>query len=193
MIKRIISKRNRPGIFRSQEGSAAIEFALLAIPFFMIIFAIFETFFALIGEQVISDATDTMARRLRTGEISKNITQEEFRKQFCAEASVIITCSADEISKPQKLYIDLRSFAKFADIPTSVPLVTHGSGRDIDVSKLGFAPGGAGTINMLRVYYRWPVITDLVRPFLTNITPADGTMPRHFLIVSTDAFMSEAY
>lgn len=193
MIKRIRSKLIGPGIFRSQDGSAAIEFALLAIPFFMIVFAIFETFFALIGEQVISDATDTMARRLRTGEISKNITQEEFRKQFCAEASVIITCSATEVANPQKLYIDLRSFAKFADIPTSIPLITHGSGRDLDVSKLGFAPGGAGTINMLRVYYRWPVITDLVRPFLTNIKPANSTIPSHYLIVSTDAFMTEAY
>ena len=46
---------------------------------------------------------------------------------------------------------------------------------------------------MLRVYYRWPVITDLVRPYLTKIRPLDGSMPSHFLIVATDAFRNEAY
>jgi Flp pilus assembly protein TadG len=178
---------------RSRDGTAAIEFAILAIPYFLVVFAIIETFLAMMGEQLVSNATDTMARKLRTGQIASTIAKEDFRKQFCAEVSVLITCSADEIKKESKLYIDLRQFSTFADIPKTIPLIANGQYYDIDYSTFGFKPGGPNTINMLRVYYRWQVITDLVRPYLTKIRPADGSMPSHFLIVSTDAFRNESY
>lgn len=193
MVHRTSKKMILKRFAKSQDGATAIEFALLAIPFFMVIFAILETFFALIGEQVLANATDTMARRLQTGQISKTITVAEFRKQFCAEAAVIITCSQTEIATPSKLYIDLKSFATFAEIPSAIPFINHSTGRDLNVSKLGFTPGGPGSINMLRVYYRWPVVTDLIRPFLTNIKTANSNVPSHFLVVATEVFKNEDF
>ncbi|MQB11100.1 pilus assembly protein [Agrobacterium sp. ICMP 6402] len=177
----------------SREGTAAIEFAILAIPYFLVVFAIIETFIALMAEQVVVNATETMARRLRTGQISSSISKEDFRKSFCNEVSVMITCSLDEIKTEQKLYIDLRSFTAFKDIPTTVPLKAYGEYYDLDTAQFGFKPGGPETINMLRVYYRWRVIADIIRPYLTKIRPADGSMPSHFLIVATDAFVNEKY
>ena len=82
---------------RNRDGAAAIEFAMLALPFFMIVFAILETFVAMIAEQILSNATDTMARRLRTGQISQTITQAEFRAQFCEEVAILISCSPAEV------------------------------------------------------------------------------------------------
>ncbi|CVI60234.1 MULTISPECIES: TadE/TadG family type IV pilus assembly protein [Agrobacterium] len=177
----------------SRDGTAAIEFAILAIPYFLVVFAIIETFVALMAEQVVANATETMARRLRTGQISSSISKEDFRKSFCDEVSVMITCSADEIDKEPKLYIDLRSFAAFKDIPTTIPLKAYGEYYDLDTAQFGFTPGGPETINMLRVYYRWRVVADIIRPYLTKIRPADGSMPSHFLIVATNAFMNEKY
>ncbi|SCX21617.1 Flp pilus assembly protein TadG [Agrobacterium rosae] len=193
-MRSLLSKTNPAVRFiRSRDGSAAIEFAILAIPYFLIVFAIIETFLALVGEQLVTNATDTMARKLRTGQIASTITKEEFRKQFCAEVSILITCSVEEIKTPQKLYVDLRRFNTFADIPKTIPLTLNGQYYDLDDSTFGFTPGGPSSINMLRVYYRWQVITDLVRPYLTKIRPKDGSMPSHFLIVATDAFRNEAY
>ncbi|MFN7104879.1 MAG: pilus assembly protein, partial [Pseudorhizobium sp.] len=54
-------------------------------------------------------------------------------------------------------------------------------------------PGGPGTINMLRAYYRWEIITDLVRPYISTIRPADGSLPKEFLIVATAAYKNEDY
>ena len=178
---------------RSREGAAAIEFAILALPYFLVVFAIIETFLAMMGEQLVTNATDRLARQLRTGQISSTISQEDFRKLFCAEVSILITCSTDEIKTPQKLYIDLRSFSTFAEIPKTIPLTPNGQFFDLDSSAFRFSPGGPSTINMLRVYYRWQVVADIVRPFLTNIRPKDRSMPSHFLIVATDAFRNEAY
>ncbi len=53
-------------MIRSRDGAAAIEFAILAIPYFMIVFAIIETFVAFTAEQLVSNAVDTFARKFRT-------------------------------------------------------------------------------------------------------------------------------
>ncbi len=57
---------------RSRDGAAALEFAILAVPFFIIIFASIETFVAFTAEQMIASATDSMARKIRTGQITFN-------------------------------------------------------------------------------------------------------------------------
>lgn len=188
-------------LFRSSEGATAIEFAILALPFMVIVFATFETFIAFTGEQLIANAVDVMARKVRTGQITYNMsrttdmTETQFRKAFCDQISVMVTCSAAEISAPSKLYIDLQQVNSFAAIPTSIPLISTngGKGHDLDPSGFKYAPGGAGKINMFRVYYRWPITTDLVRPYVSNIQREGASSGSEFLIVATTAFQNENY
>jgi Flp pilus assembly protein TadG len=183
------------GLIRSQDGATAIEFALLAIPYFVIIFAILETFIAFTAEQLVSNAVDTLGRQLRTGQITYNLgrstdqTQAQFRQLFCNEINILIQCSTTEIATPDKLWLDVESYSSFAGMPTTVPM----KNGDLDTSGLKYAPGGSGTINMLRAYYRWQIITDLVRPFITTIRPSDGSIPSIYLIVATAAFQNEKY
>ncbi|WP_244474704.1 MULTISPECIES: TadE/TadG family type IV pilus assembly protein [unclassified Rhizobium] len=186
-------------LVRSREGSAAIEFAILSIPYFMIIFAILETFIAFAAEQLVTNAVNTLGRQIRTGQITYGLnrstdkTKEQFRQLFCDEVKILITCSATEVTTAAKLYIDARTFSTFAAIPTTIPRMTTAAYSDINPATFAFTPGGPETINMLRAYYRWQVITDLVRPYITTIRPADGSMPSDFLIVATTAFKNEKY
>jgi Flp pilus assembly protein TadG len=169
----------------SKDGAAAIEFALLAIPYFLIVFAIIETFIAFTGEQLIANAVDTMARKLRTGQITAETSKEDFRSAFCDEISILIQCNGEE---DNKLILDVRSFSSFADIPKTIP---RESG-DLTATDI-YEPGGADTINMLRAYYRWEIVTDLVRPYISAIRPADSSFPKEFLIVATAAYKNENY
>ena len=178
---------------RSRDGTAAIEFALLAIPYFLIIFAILETFVAFVAEQVVSNAVDTVAREIRTGQITSATGGQQFRQDFCNEISVIIVCSAAELATPTNLYLDVESYATFAAMPTTIPRTSSDPYSDLDTTGFNFAPGGAQTKNMVRAYYRWHIITDLLRPYLTNIRPTDGSMPTTYLIVATAAFQNENY
>ncbi|MFD1744609.1 TadE/TadG family type IV pilus assembly protein [Rhizobium helianthi] len=192
------SKRPGRSLWRSQDGAAAIEFAILAIPYFMIVFAIIETFVAYTAEQLVTNATDTLSRQLRTGQITVGLgrstdkTKEEFRQLFCDEVSIMIKCSPEEIKTPKLLYLDIRSFSTFAAIPTTIPRKSNSPYADIDTTSLGYSPGGPKSINMMRAYYRWQIITDLIRPYITNIRP-DGSMPSDFLIVGTSAWQNEDY
>lgn len=192
-------KRLSSRFIRNREGAAAVEFAILAIPFLMLVFATFETFMAFAGEQLMANAVETMSRKLRTGEItfgqgkSTDMTETEFRQAFCAEIAILNMCSSTEATTPSKLYLDVREFSTFGDMPKTIPTVSTDQYADLDTSEFAFSPGGAGSKNMLRAYYRWQVITDLVRPFITNIRPQGQTLPHDYLIVSTAAFEDEDY
>lgn len=184
--------------FKEKSGTSTIEFAILALPFLVVVFASLETFVAFTGEQLLANATETMARKVRTGEITFGInaatdmSQEQFRQAFCDEISIMMTCSETEAKNPSKLFLDVRSFADFSQIPAAVPRV-GGADSDLDTSGFKYAPGGPTTINIVRAYYRWEVITDLVRPYVTNLRPAGSSMPNDYLMVSTAAFRNEAY
>ncbi|MGE7370186.1 TadE/TadG family type IV pilus assembly protein [Neorhizobium sp. NPDC001467] len=181
---------------RSKDGAAAVEFAILSVPYFLIVFAILETFIAFIGEQVVSNAVEVMARKVRTGEVKSTAPNDPafktaFRTAFCNEISFMISCSAAEIATPTRLFIDLRSFSTYADIPTGIPRQSSAQNADLKTTDFAYSPGGAKSINMLRAYYRWPVLIDLVRPMLTNVRSADGKAD--FLIVATATFQNEDY
>lgn len=196
-LKRL--RRILPRLVRSRDGAAAIEFTMLAIPYFVIVFAIFETFIAFTGEQLVSSAVDTMSRKLRTGQItsglglSSDMTETQFRTAFCNEVSILIQCTSDEITTPSKLLIDIQHFNSFANIPATFTVSEQSGGYDIDTTQLKYDPGGPSTINMFRAYYKWQIITDLVRPYISNVKlGADGSQS-YFLIMATTAYKNEAY
>jgi Flp pilus assembly protein TadG len=176
---------------RSRDGAAAIEFALLAIPYFLIVFAILETFIAYTGEQLVANAVDTMSRKIRTGNIVAATTDRtKFRRAFCDEISIMIKCSEQEIATPDKLWLDVRNFTSFALIPGNIPL---NSNKDLDTGSINnYLPGSQKSINMVRAYYRWDIVTDLLRPYITNVRPSGGR-PNYFLIVETATFRNEDY
>lgn len=179
---------------RSRDGTAAIEFALLAIPYFLIVFAIIETFVAFTAEQVVSNAVDTLSRQIRTGQITAaNTTSQQFRQAFCNQISVLITCSSTEVQTPASLYLDVESYSSFASMPTTIPRKSSTDPySDLSTTGFTFTPGGAKSLNMVRAYYRWQIITDLLRPYLTNVHPTDGSASV-YLIVATAAFQNENY
>ncbi|WP_454853312.1 TadE/TadG family type IV pilus assembly protein [Rhizobium binxianense] len=197
-----LASSRRPGLrafIRSRDGTAAIEFALLAIPYFAVIFAILETFIAFAAEQLVSNAVDTMSRRMRTGQITyglgrtTDMNEQQFRTAFCDEISILIRCSETEAGTPSKLYIDVRSANALSGISMTIPKVSTDEYADIDPSKFQFAPGGAGTFNMVRAYYRWEITADLIRPYITTIRTEGETMPSQYLIVATSVFQNEQY
>ncbi|HEV7307309.1 TadE/TadG family type IV pilus assembly protein [Ensifer sp.] len=181
---------------RNREGTSSIEFAILAVPFFLVVFASLETFAAFYGDQLLANATETMARKIRTGQITfdqKKATymdQAKFRQAFCDEISVLLRCSATEAAQPSLFYLDVRPVADLSKFPVAIP--RKAGSNDIDVGDFKFAPGGPGSYNVLRAYYRWSVITDLVRPYITNLRTAGASMPSDYLMVATATFRNES-
>lgn len=161
---------------RDRRGVTAIEFAMLALPFFALILAIFETSLIFLGELTLDNAVDRVARQVRTGEISKaKMSEQDFSKAICGRVEFLMDCS--------KLKIDLANYSDFAAIPAGAPI----KNGDIDSSAFGYAPPASETIASLRVYYKWPVTTDIMRKYLSDM--ADGS----HLLVGMAAFKTEPF
>jgi len=166
--------------FRSNSrGTVAIEFALIALPFFVLIFAIIEVGLSFMAQEVMANATDDIARQLRTGELrAANVSGDQLRTRICARLFV------PEAGCPN-LVVDLQSYTSFANVPVTIPLTPGG-----DVNSAGFrnSVGGASTINQLRVFYRWPVLTNLMRNRIDSITGTGRT-----LLFSTATWKNEPF
>jgi hypothetical protein len=72
------------------------------------------------------------------------------------------------------LLVDLRNFTNFSDaaalsfqiVNGNVVLTKNGT---TDAQGFTIAPGKSGTKNMLRVFYEWPVMTDLMAKSMANL------------------------
>ncbi|MDH4986384.1 pilus assembly protein [Aminobacter anthyllidis] len=147
---------------RNQSGSTAIEFAVLAIPFSLLVFAILESCIAFAGQQVLANAADEVARQLRTGQVrAAAITKVALEKMICDKLEVLVAKGCPE------LVVDLRSYPTFADAAKVKVKLT--SDKDIDTTGFAVTPGPSMSKNMLQVFYRWPVITDFMRASMSNL------------------------
>lgn len=147
---------------RRREGSTAIEFAVLIMPFALLVFAILESCISFAAQQVMTTATDNVARQYRTGQIRPDeLSMSDLKDRVCEGMSVMVGLRCKE-----NLEVDLQTFATFAAAAAERTPYLDG---DLNAADFVAAPGGAGTKNMLRVYYKWPVMTDLLRLSMSNI------------------------
>lgn len=174
--------------FAAREGASALEFAILAPVFFGIVFAIIETFVAYAAEQVLLHANDSMARRIRMGEITfdmgrpTDVDEKEFRALFCAEFVVLLSCSEEDPEVASRLHIDVRRLANFGESANVLAC------PDADT----FTPGGKQTSNIVRACYRWPIIVDYLRVVSLLHGPSSNTIDGQNL-VATAVFRNEDY
>lgn len=157
-------------------GVAAIEFAMLAFPFFLIVFAILETTSVFIGEMNLNQAVARASRFVRTGEIvGASLDENGLRQKICDEIGYMLECKS--------IVIDLRSYSKFTDVPTLAPI----AGGELNRGSFGFDKVNPGQIMALRAFYEWPLYTDIFRMFLSDLNGG-----RH-LLMSVAVFKTEPF
>lgn len=94
-----------------RRGSTAIEFGLLALPFALLVFAILESCISFAAQEVMANATDNVARQLRTGQLNAaTVTSTSLTTEICNQLEIIVSQDC-----PQMLSVDLRQYATFAD------------------------------------------------------------------------------
>jgi len=153
---------------RREGGSVAIEFAALVIPFSLLVFAILESCLAFAAQQMLANATDDVARQFRTGQLRPadlEANPDRVSEEICDRIKIVVanTCPG--------LEVDLKSYPTFADAASR--RIRFKEGGDLDTDDFDTRPGQSGSKNQLRVFYRWPVITDFMRKSMSNLP--DGT------------------
>lgn len=157
----------RHGFLSDRRGSTAIEFAMLAIPFALLVFAILESCISFAGQEVMANVTDDVARQLRTGQLQQSaVTDSSIKQLICNRLQIMVAQNCPG------LLVDLRQYSSFSDaanagfsiVSGDIALTQNGAATSFTV-----APGPATSINMLRVFYKWPVMTDFLAKQMANL------------------------
>ncbi len=164
---------------RDEHGAVAIEFALLALPFFAIIGAIFETSLYFLSSQILDSAVDTSVRLVRTGQAqTADYTASQFRDSICDNLLNLFTC--------ENLQVDVETINDFSSADFSIS-------REIDPDTgllkgtWIYSPGTGSDYVMLRVGYKWPTMLDILGFNLSNI--GDG----YRLMTAVRVFRNEPF
>jgi Flp pilus assembly protein TadG len=168
---------NAASIARDRSGTVAIEFALLAIPLFLLLFGILETGLIFFGSSALEKATADAARLVRTGQVqAANMTAAQYHDYICGQVSVLLSCGTN-------LQVDVEAFSNFNGVAISDP-IQNGA---LDPNLNNFNVGVAGNVVLVRTFYTWDILTPILKPFFANL--AGGQR----LLTSTAAFRNEPF
>jgi Flp pilus assembly protein TadG len=152
----------------NKRGSVAIEFAMLAMPFFLLVFAIIENCISFAAGQMLQTSVDRVSRELRTNLITAVEAQQPgfIHDEICRGMWALVS----DHDCPE-LFVDLQTYEKFEDIP---PGVTRTASGDVDDAGFGINPGPRQSINQLRAFYRWTILADAMKYWLENMDRGSG-------------------
>lgn len=145
----------------ARSGSAAVEFAFVALPFLTLLFAVLELGMVFLVSTTLQNAADAAGRKIRTGELqAAGGTAATFKNSICSDMAWLGSdCQTN-------LVVDVRTFTTFAAVTASDPV----SNGVIDETKTTFQPGNAEDIVLVRAYYSWTLFTPLLNSGLQNLS-----------------------
>jgi Flp pilus assembly protein TadG len=166
---------------RDEDGVAAVEFGMVAIPFFALLFAILETALVFWTTQVLETAVADAARTIYTGQFqtanpgaSADIGTK-FKVKVCDKVQPLIACTAESGT----VRVDVRVVT--SDIP---PVIKDGA---IDPAAFGYQETKPNDLVLVRVAVEYPVFVSMLSPNQDN--PANGKR----LIMGSATFRNEPF
>ena len=170
-----MSWRRFTGWGRGTEGTTAIEFSLLAVPFMFFVMGIIELSMMFLGEAVLNGAVYDASRAIRTGQAQQSADPETtFTNVLCNHAQALMDCA--------NLEYQVETLDSFSDADLAPQLDEDGH-----MIVPPFDAGGVSDIVIIRVTYLYPLMTPGIGQFFADY-PGN-----HKLLMATAVFESEPY
>lgn len=165
-------------IVRDTRGSPVIEFAIIAPMFIALLLAIIQISLFFFAQQNLETVAENAVRTLMTGNAQQaNMTQTQFKNAACADLPSFMKCA--------NLMIDVRVATSFSAADTGAPAITYdATGKP---TNLQFAPGGAGSIVIVKTMYIWDVADGPLGFDISNMSN------NRRLLIATSVFKTEQY
>jgi Flp pilus assembly protein TadG len=162
---------------RDRQGTAALEFALIALPFLVLAFGIMELGCIFWGNYELDNLTTSAARLVRTGEAqSGKLTQAQMVERICGGAVVLTNCAT-------KLKISVQTFNNFASVAGPTPKDDKGKLQ----KTFPYQPGGPSQVVLVTSFYEWRLFGPSSIGLLSNL--ADGNrLLQSSAVIQTEPF-----
>ncbi len=152
---------------KADEGSSAVEFAMVGFPFFYVLGAIFEVGLMMFTEYTLQASVQDAARLIKTGQAqNQNMSAADFKAQACKHANIIINCTSNAT-----LYVN--SNANFATLSSSSPAMTSIGPS----SGASFNMGGTSGATSIVLTYDW----SFALPFMKIFSNLEGGTQRRLV------------
>ena len=168
-------------LLRAEEGVTAIDFAIIAPVFLLMLFGILEFAFIMLAANVMESATSISSRLGKTGYANSGVTREQtiinsikqYGSSFINSDLVTITSKAykqfDQINDPEP-FTDGNGNSSY-DAGESYTDINGNGQWDADMGVAGY--GGAGDIVVYTVHYPWSIST----PMMSALVGVNGEFP----------------
>lgn len=159
---------------KKEDGTTAIEFSMLLVPYLLIALGIIEMSLMFTSASLVEGATHSAARMIRTGQLQQTSDDPagDFRTAVCDFADALVDC--DDVT------IEVQTLDSYVDYTAAT------FDADGNLVTSGFDAGGSDAKVLIRVAYRYSMMTPLVGPLLNG---ADGGT----VFLSTIVMQSEPY
>lgn len=171
--RRLLALRATRRLARKEDGTAAVEFGMIAAPFLLLTFAIMETAIVFFAGQTLETAVADSSRLIMTGQAqTQGFNQSAFKNEVCARIYGLFDCA-------NGVYVDVKKYTSFSGLDFSSPLDAGGNFQD----NMSYQPGCPGDIVVVRLFYQWPIYVSLLQNMSGNKR----------LLIATAAFRNEPY
>lgn len=179
-IVRWIAKRGK-GYRKSDNGAATVEFALVAFPFFAMLFLIVETGIMMFTEYSLQAGVTKAARLIRTGQAqTATMNAATFKSAVCAAASIGANCA--------DVTVYVNSASTFSALQASLPsFLAVGPSTNGTPSTPTYSCGGPLSVTAVVATYDWTILM----PFLNFMGNFNGNTK--FRMAGFAMFENEPY
>jgi Flp pilus assembly protein TadG len=162
---------------KAEEGSAAVEFAMVGVPFFYMLFAILETGLVMFTEYTLQASVQEASRLVKTGQAQKaGMSAAQFKSKVCETAGIIIDCMGQAT-----VYVN--AMPNFNALNAAAPsMMTVGPD-----GTQGFNAGLPSQATAIVVTYDW----DFALPFMRVFSNLPGGQKRR--LIGFAIFRNEPY
>lgn len=172
-----LPRRARLKVLRETDGMAAVEFALVAAPFFALLIATLDLALLFMAQASLETAVEQTARLVLTGQaLSQGLTASAFKTDVCNKLPGAFTCGG--------VMVDLQTANSFSAATTAAPALTYNAQGQV-TNAWKFTVGNPGDIQVMRVMYQWPVFPGPLNLNFANLS--NGS----YLLMATAVFRNE--
>ena len=132
---------------KDRSGTSALEFGIVAAPFFALLLAILEVSLVFFGGFTLENAVDQAARLIRTGQAQQQgMGPDQFKEAVCDNVYALFDCAAG-------LKVEVQRFDDFDSVALDDPL-QDGKLKE----SYPFATGNGGDVVIVRAFYEWDLM-----------------------------------
>lgn len=183
-LEKMNARKARASRFnKNEDGATAVEFALVSIPFFMLVFMLigFAMYFFVMNS--LDKGMDQTSRLVRTGQAQKsNMKVSDFKNNVCNAAGNWIKCNKVQVFVQK--YPDWQSVQPQACLNSDGSVVTNTAGGGEPIATYS---GAASDIVVVTTCYKWEFAQKI--PFVKIGNMSDNSM----MMQTSTAFRTEPY